>query len=121
MCSKICKLRTCSISADNVILFFFLNTFHGGCHGNVAWKSASNWYQFLPRPRLSGYHAMSRLPNIKCWIMKVVEYGTASVIRYNSICCRRNIRGVFQTVSSIMLQYCCDSMQKECLSCIRYN
>lgn len=86
-CNEICKLRTWSISADNVILFCSkLSAFHGGCHGNVVWKSASNWYQFLPRPRLTGRHAISSISDTKCWIGKAEQQGTASLVRHHSIC-----------------------------------
>lgn len=71
------KLRSWSISADNVILFALkLSAFHCGCHGNVVWKSASNWYQFLPRPRLTGRHAISSISDTKMlWLWNLTNKG----------------------------------------------
>lgn len=49
---------------------FLLKAFHCRCHGNMVWKSASNWYQFLSRAKLSGVHEINRFSVTGCRILK---------------------------------------------------
>lgn len=126
VCSEICKLRTWSISADNVILFCSkLSAFHGGCHGNVVWKSASNRYQFLPRPRLTGRHAISSISDTKCWIVRAEQQGTASFSSALFHMCRMNVCWGYQAASKSPVRCCSSagaySRLKECLACIWHN
>lgn len=63
-----------------------LSAIHCGCHGNMVWKSASNWYQFLSSPRLTGGQAICSISDTKYWIVKDEQQSIASHVRQHSIC-----------------------------------
>ena len=81
------KLRTWLLSADNVI--HFAPNWAPFMVAAMVTRSESrhaNRYQFLPRPRLTGRHAISSISDTKCWIVKAKQQGTASSVRHHSIC-----------------------------------